>query len=217
MTAPRTEAPIAASRTRRTGSLTRATARARPVGSHGHWRQSGHRQRDLSVARRRRAADWALGPDGVPLGRRLPRCSIALCFAEVGSRFDRTGGPYLPARVAYGRFIGFEVGWMMWFTRVASQASVSQWPGAGAGLLLARRSTGGCRACAAHHHRDVVLAWINIRGIKQSSWVVNTLTVGKLAPLCCSSWSASGSSIRRVSRRCRTCRSPAGRRRRHCC
>ena len=51
---------------------------------------------------------------------------IALCFAEVGSRFDRTGGPYLPARVAYGRFIGFEVGWMMWFTRVASQASVSQ-------------------------------------------------------------------------------------------
>ena len=52
------------------------------------------------------------------------RCSIALCFAEVGSRFDRTGGPYLPARVAYGRFIGFEVGWMMWFTRVASQASV---------------------------------------------------------------------------------------------
>ena len=29
----------------------------------------------------------------------------------------------------------------------------------------------------------VVLAWINIRGIKQSSWVVNTLTIGKLAPL----------------------------------
>jgi APA family basic amino acid/polyamine antiporter len=36
---------------------------------------------------------------------------IALCFAEVGSRFERTGGPYLPARAAYGRFIGFEVGW----------------------------------------------------------------------------------------------------------
>src|SRR5688500_12126137 len=49
---------------------------------------------------------------------------IALCFAEVGSRFDRTGGPYLPARAAYGRFIGFEIGWMMWFTRVSSQASV---------------------------------------------------------------------------------------------
>jgi basic amino acid/polyamine antiporter, APA family len=30
----------------------------------------------------------------------------------------------------------------------------------------------------------VVLAWINIRGIKQSSLVVNVLTVGKLLPLC---------------------------------
>ena len=38
---------------------------------------------------------------------------IALCFAEVGSRFDRTGGPYLPARAAFGRFIGFEVGWIV--------------------------------------------------------------------------------------------------------
>ena len=50
--------------------------------------------------------------------------SIALCFAEAGSRFETTGGPYLPARAAFGRFIGFEVGWMMWFTRVTSHASV---------------------------------------------------------------------------------------------
>jgi basic amino acid/polyamine antiporter, APA family len=107
---------------------------------------------------------------------------IALCFAEVGSRFDRTGGPYLPARAAYGRFIGFEVGWMMWFTRVASQASVSNglalalafyWPSLALGLprmLLITIVT-------------VVLAWINVRGIKQSSMVVNVLTVGKLTPL----------------------------------
>lgn len=55
----------------------------------------------------------------------LASLSIALCFAEVGSRFEKTGGPYLPAREAFGRFVGFEVGWMMWFTRVASQASVA--------------------------------------------------------------------------------------------
>ena len=29
----------------------------------------------------------------------------------------------------------------------------------------------------------LTLTWINIRGIKQSSWVVNALTIGKLAPL----------------------------------
>lgn len=107
---------------------------------------------------------------------------IALCFAEVGSRFDRTGGPYLPARVAFGRFIGFEVGWMMWFTRVASQASVSNglalalafyWPALSAGWPRMALITGV----------TLTLMWINLRGIKQSSLFVNVLTVGKLLPL----------------------------------
>ena len=31
---------------------------------------------------------------------------IALSFAEVGSRFDGTGGPYLYTRAAFGRFRG---------------------------------------------------------------------------------------------------------------
>ncbi len=108
--------------------------------------------------------------------------SIALCFAEVGSRFDRTGGPYLPARAAFGRFVGFEVGWMMWFTRATSQAAVANalalalafyWPSLAAGtsraLLIAALT--------------IALTWINVRGIRQSSWVVNALTIGKLAPL----------------------------------
>ena len=108
--------------------------------------------------------------------------SIALCFAEAGSRFEKTGGPYLPARAAFGRFIGFEVGWMMWFTRVASQASVANglalalafyWPSLATGLprmsLVASLT--------------IAVTWINVRGIKQSSWVVNALTIGKLTPL----------------------------------
>jgi APA family basic amino acid/polyamine antiporter len=107
---------------------------------------------------------------------------IALCFAEVGSRFERTGGPYLPAREAFGRFVGFEVGWMMWFTRVASQASVANglalalafyWPSLESGVPRATLITG----------LTIVLTWISVRGIKQSSWVVNALTIGKLLPL----------------------------------
>jgi amino acid transporter len=116
------------------------------------------------------------------LGVGLASLLIALCFAEVGSRFERTGGPYLPARAAYGRFIGFEVGWMMWFTRVASQASVSN----GLALALAfywpALATGWPRALVISGV-TIVLAIINLRGIRQSKWVVNTLTVGKLAPL----------------------------------
>ena len=62
---------------------------------------------------------------------------IALSFAEVGSRFDGTGGPYLYTRAAFGRFAAFEVGWMLWFTRAASWAPVINVLAVVARLLLA--------------------------------------------------------------------------------
>jgi amino acid transporter len=118
---------------------------------------------------------------------------IALCFAEAGSRFERTGGPILPARVAYGRFIGFEVGWMMWFTRVASQASVANGLALALALYWPRLATQyptaygvtlpGLERAALIAGLTIVLTWINVRGIRQSAWVVNVLTIGKLAPL----------------------------------
>src|SRR5438132_5690131 len=37
---------------------------------------------------------------------------VALCFAELGSRFEATGGPFLYTHAAFGRFVAFEVGWM---------------------------------------------------------------------------------------------------------
>ncbi|HEX8030015.1 MAG TPA: APC family permease, partial [Vicinamibacterales bacterium] len=108
--------------------------------------------------------------------------SIALCFAEVGSRFETTGGPYLPARAAFGRFVGFEIGWMMWFARVTSHASVVNgltlalafyWPALAAGMPRAATITA----------LTLALTWVNVIGIKQSSWFVNALTIGKLLPL----------------------------------
>ena len=49
---------------------------------------------------------------------------VVLCFAEVGSRFSDSGGPYLYSRVAFGPATGFEVGWLMWLTRLAGFAAV---------------------------------------------------------------------------------------------
>src|SRR5262245_27203501 len=108
--------------------------------------------------------------------------SIALCFAEVGSRFDRTGGPILPARAAFGRFVGFEVGWMMWFGRVTSHASVAN------GLALALSFywpslAEGLPRVLVISFVTLVLTSIGVRGIKQSALVVNLLTAAKLAPL----------------------------------
>jgi basic amino acid/polyamine antiporter, APA family len=119
---------------------------------------------------------WLVG--GVGLATML----IALSFAEVASRFEGTGGSYLYTRAAFGRLPAFEVGWMMWFTRAASWASVINvlvdalgryWP-----ALL-----GPVARPALMTAIIATICFINIRGIKQSSFVVNLFTVAKVLPL----------------------------------
>src|SRR2546421_6230304 len=48
---------------------------------------------------------------------------IILCFAEVGSRFDETGGPYLYAREALGPTVAFGIGWLIWLARITAFAA----------------------------------------------------------------------------------------------
>lgn len=107
---------------------------------------------------------------------------VAWCFAEVSTRFVGTGGAYLYTRAAFGRFIAFEVGWMQWFTRVASHASVAN----GAALAVAYFVpwTAGATGRAVFITGVMLfLGWINVRGIRQSARMVNALTVAKLVPL----------------------------------
>lgn len=107
---------------------------------------------------------------------------VALSFAEVGSRFERTGGPYLYTRAAFGRLVAFEVGWMQWFTRASSQASVVNGIALALGFYWSAMQAGPPRALLITA-LTLTLAVINARGIRQSAWVVNALTIGKLVPL----------------------------------
>jgi basic amino acid/polyamine antiporter, APA family len=107
---------------------------------------------------------------------------IALSFAEVGSRFEGTGGPYLYARTAFGRFAAFEVGWMMWFTRAASWAAVINALATALGFY-APSLTAGWPRVALITSITAVITLINVMGIRQSSAVLNLLTIGKLTPL----------------------------------
>jgi amino acid transporter len=107
---------------------------------------------------------------------------IALSFAEVASRFEGTGGPYLYTRAAFGRFAAFEVGWMMWFTRASSWASVINVLVASLGFYWPVVTAGAPRLLVITAI-VALIAGINVRGIRQSSLAVNLLTIGKLAPL----------------------------------
>jgi basic amino acid/polyamine antiporter, APA family len=112
----------------------------------------------------------------------LASLMIALCFAEVGSRFEGTGGPYLYTRAAFGRFAAFEVGWMLWFTRAASWAAVVNVLVTSLGFYWPTVTDGWPRV-ALITTIIVTIAVVNIRGIRQSSLVVNALTIGKVVPL----------------------------------
>jgi len=102
--------------------------------------------------------------------------SVALCFAELSSRFDATGGPYLFTRAAFGGFVGFEVGWMQWFTRPASQASIMAAMVVALGYYFPALTAGWRRALFLAA-LTLVFAGINTRGIRQGTLAVNVLTL----------------------------------------
>jgi amino acid transporter len=49
---------------------------------------------------------------------------IVLCFAEAGSRVSLTGGPYAYVEVAFGSFVGFLSGALLWAGLTAALAAV---------------------------------------------------------------------------------------------
>src|SRR5688572_8891012 len=50
---------------------------------------------------------------------------LVLCFAEVASRFTHTGGPYLYAREVFHPLVAFQVGWLVWLTRLTAFATIA--------------------------------------------------------------------------------------------
>ena len=107
---------------------------------------------------------------------------IILCFAEVGSRFDDTGGPYLYAREAFNPAVAFEIGWLIWLARVTAFA-------ANCNLLINYLGYFWTSATDTFWRALVivvvvaVLFVINLLGIRQAAIVSNVFTIGKLVPI----------------------------------
>src|SRR5690348_9345360 len=50
---------------------------------------------------------------------------IVLCFAEAGSRVAMTGGPYAYVELAFGPYVGFLAGALLWVGLTAALAAVT--------------------------------------------------------------------------------------------
>jgi len=122
------------------------------------------------------AAPWAYLLAGAGIGVTMA------CFAEVASRFTEAGGPYLYARSAFGRFLGIEMGWVLWLVRLSAAA-------AGANLFviyLAEFWPAATRPLARAAVLTLllgVLATFNYRGVKSGARMSNLFTIAKLVPL----------------------------------
>ena len=108
---------------------------------------------------------------------------IVMCFAEAGSRVSLSGGTYAYAEVAFGPYIGFMVAMCLWFgANVLATAAVIN---IGVDSLAALSPTLGTPIVRGTIIvlTYAVLAWVNIRGVKVGSRVVQTVTAAKLLPL----------------------------------
>src|SRR5882724_11318568 len=104
---------------------------------------------------------------------------IMACFAEVASQFQEAGGPYLYAREAFGQFVGIQIGWLTWLSRISACSGVANLyityltafvPAAGTRLVR-----GGVLAVLIGF-----LAAVNYRGVTDGKWLSNFLTITKV-------------------------------------
>jgi amino acid transporter len=107
---------------------------------------------------------------------------IVLCMAEAGSRVSLTGGLYAYVEVAFGPFVGFLAGFLLWMVLTFAMAAVATVLAANLGVLVP--------SLAAHTASAFVLvaiyavfAGVNILGVERGARVNNVITALKIVPL----------------------------------
>lgn len=107
--------------------------------------------------------------------------AITFCFAEASGLFKDNGGAYIYAKEAFGDFIGYEVGFLTWMTRVIAFSTM--------GVGFATALAGIMPSLADDFMKNVIvtvifaiLAGVNLFGVPLYKIVQNVATIAKLIP-----------------------------------
>lgn len=106
---------------------------------------------------------------------------IVLCFAEAGSRVSMTGGPYAYVETAFGPFVGFLVGMLLWVGVTLALSAVSSFLMDAVGAMLPSLTLWEKRSALVA--TLMVLAAANASGVRRVARFNTVATVAKLAPL----------------------------------
>lgn len=108
--------------------------------------------------------------------------AVVLTFAELASYFSETGGPVVYARRAFGPFVGFQTGWLLYLSRLAAIAANTNVLVLYLGFLFPPVAGGWLRIVTILM-LTLALTVINVVGVKKAIRALDILTVLKVAPL----------------------------------
>lgn len=107
--------------------------------------------------------------------------AITFCFAEASGLFKENGGAYIYAKKAFGDFIGYEVGFLSWATRIIAFSTMSVGFATALGGLIPSLNTDMMKNIIISVI-FIVLAVINLLGIKLYEVIQNLATIAKILP-----------------------------------
>ncbi|HSR49704.1 MAG TPA: APC family permease [Acidobacteriota bacterium] len=137
------------------------------------------------------AGIYALPSALAPLGRwgpwmfiaaGLAMATVVITFARLASYFERTGGPVLYTYEAFGPFVCFQTGWLLYLGRVTAMAANTS--------LLVDYAARFAPVLGTPTARAVTIAavvglltWANVAGVRQGMAAMTALTILKISPL----------------------------------
>ena len=107
---------------------------------------------------------------------------VALCFAEAGSRVPRSGGPYAYVETAFGSYVGYLCGVLLWLGITLAMAAVSTVFADATGVIIPALAPTIPRA-AVIAVLVGALTLVNVRGAALGARLSGVSTLAKLVPL----------------------------------
>lgn len=108
--------------------------------------------------------------------------TIALSFARAASFFRETGGPIVYTTHSFGKFVGFQTGWLLYISRVAGLAASTNLLVSYASWFVPALDTSLIRPFSVAALISFY-TWVNYIGVRNSMSLLHVLTALKLTPL----------------------------------
>ncbi|MEZ5994658.1 MAG: amino acid permease [Hyphomonadaceae bacterium] len=109
--------------------------------------------------------------------------ALALVFGRLASRTRRNGGPYVYAQEAFGSMVGFAMAWNYWVSYVVAVPVVAIAFAGYLGVFIPALNAHPAAQALAALSVIAVFTLINIRGLREMSFVQITMTLLKIVPL----------------------------------